>query len=133
MAEQTPTQLINDWAAAAKNKDAKTLEKYYAGNAVLCATEGIISGNSSISDDFAAQFNNGFDFAGISNPSINPGTASNWAWAYGGWNGTAPNPTDPTKTVPVAGSWSILLVDQGTSGQNNWLIQEHTIVTNLPT
>src|SRR5262249_56803264 len=58
MAEPSPSQLITDWQTAAKNKDATTLEKYYADNAVLCATEGIISGKSSISGDFKTQFTN---------------------------------------------------------------------------
>ena len=58
MAEQSPSQLINDWQTAAKNKDATTLANYYADNAVPCATEGIISGKSNISADFATQFKN---------------------------------------------------------------------------
>ena len=138
MPESSPSQLINAWQTAAKNKDANTLKNYYASNAVLCATEGIISGNSDISGDFAAQFQGGFVLAGISNQSINPGppppgtTTSNWAWAYGQWSGSAPNPKPPPPTtLQLAGSWSILLVNQATSGPANWLIQQHTIVTNL--
>ena len=43
MPEQSPSQLINDWQTAAKDKDAKTLQNFYTDKAVLCATEGIIS------------------------------------------------------------------------------------------
>src|ERR1700739_4586900 len=49
MAETSPTQLINDWLAAAKSATkenaptvAKTLAGYYTSDAVLCAAEGII-------------------------------------------------------------------------------------------
>jgi hypothetical protein len=132
MAEQTPTQLINDWQTAAKNKDAKKLETYYTGNAVLCATEGIIQSNSSISDDFAAQFQGGFVLTAISNQTINPGgTGQPWAWAYGQWSGRAPYPPPSGPVTNLSGYWSILLVNQG-SGEPNWLIQQHTIVTIPP-
>jgi ketosteroid isomerase-like protein len=126
MAEQSPSQLINDWQTAAKNKDASTLEKYYAGNAILCATEGIISGNSGISADFKTQFTNGWALTAISNQVINQGTGANWVWAYGQWSGTYP------QLGALQGSWSLVLVNQPINNQPNWLIQQHTIVTNLP-
>jgi hypothetical protein len=135
MPEQSPLQLINDWQSAAKKKDANTLESFYADKAVLCATEGVISDKSNISTDFAAQFAFGWTLTGISNQSINQGTDNDWAWGYGQWTGTVPNPNpnppvkEPT-TLQLQGCWSILFVNQGTSTQPNWLIQQHTIVTN---
>src|ERR1700756_5029083 len=102
MVEQSPLQLINDWAAAAqsndtpKNKATKIASLYVPDTArdkaVLCATEGIIQGQSYISADYEAQFTAGWVLKGISNQSINQVTASNWAWAYGQWNGTVPDP-----------------------------------------
>jgi hypothetical protein len=135
MAEQSPSQLINDWVKAAEAKDAKTLANYYTSDAVLCATEGIIPGQSNILADYQGYFQNGWTLTGISNQSNKSGTASNWAWAYGNWTGTVPNPNpnppvkEPT-TLQLQGCWSILFVNQGTSAQPNWLIQQHTIVTN---
>ena len=135
MPEQSPSQLINDWQTAAKNKNATTLENFYTDKAVLCATEGVISEKSNISADFAAQFGFGWTLTGISNESINQGTDTDWAWGYGQWTGTVPNPNpnppvkEPT-TLQLQGCWSILFVNQGTSTQPNWLIQQHTIVTN---
>jgi ketosteroid isomerase-like protein len=135
MPEQSPSQLINDWQTAAKNKDATTLENFYTDKAVLCATEGVIPGKSSISGDFQQQFKFGWTLTGISNQSINDGTDKDWAWAFGQWAGTVPNPDpnppvkEPT-TLQLQGCWSILCVNEGTSAQPNWLIQQHTIVTN---
>ena len=145
MAEQSPSQVVNDWVAAAqsndtpKNKATKIATLYIpdtAGEkAALCATEGIIQGQSYISADYEAQFSAGWVLKGISNQSINQGTASNWAWAYGQWTGSVPNPNpnppvkEPTN-LQLQGCWSILFVNQGTSTQPNWLIQQHTIVTN---
>ena len=135
MPEQSPSQLINDWQTVAKQKDAKTLANFYTDNAVLCATEGVISGKSDISADFQTQFGVGWTLTGISNQSINQGTDKDWAWAYGQWTGTVPNPNpnppvkEPT-TLQLQGCWSILFVNQGTSTLPNWLIQQHTIVTN---
>jgi ketosteroid isomerase-like protein len=122
MAETSPTQLINDWQTAAKKKDANTLGSYYTDNAVLCATEGIISGKSNISGDFAEQFKNGFVLTEATPQAVNLG-ASNWAWAYGQWSGSAP------QVGNLSGYWSILLVNQAASGPANWLIQQHSIVT----
>ena len=146
MAEQSPSQVINDWVAAAqsndtpKNKATKIASLYVPDTATekatLCATEGIIQSQSYISADYEAQFTAGWVLKGISNQSINQGTASNWAWAYGQWTGTVPNPNsnppvkEPT-TLQLQGCWSILFVNQPTSNnQPNWLIQQHTIVTN---
>ena len=135
MPEQSPSQLINDWQTAAKDKDAKTLQNFYTDKAVLCATEGIISDKSNISGDFAMQFGFGWTLTGITNESINQGTDEDWAWGYGQWTGTVPNPNpnppvkEPT-TLRLQGCWSILFVNQGTSTQPNWLIQQHAIVTN---
>src|SRR5215469_7024222 len=107
MAEQSPSQVINDWVAAAqsndtpKNKATKIATLYVPDTATekaaLCATEGIIQGQPYISADYEAQFTAGWVLKGISNQSINQGTAnqgtaSNWAWAYGQWTGTVPNP-----------------------------------------
>jgi hypothetical protein len=138
MAETSPTQLINDWQTAAKDKDANKLGNYYTDNAVLCATEGIISGKSNISGDFAEQFKFGFVLTAASPQAINPGTPSdpgtpsNWAWAYGQWNGSAPYPPPSGPVTPLSGYWSILLVNQAASGPANWLIQQHSIVTIPP-
>ena len=134
MPEQSPSQLINDWQTVAKQKDAKTLANFYTDNAVLCATEGVISGKSDISADFQTQFGFGWTLTGISNQSINQGTDKDWAWAYGQWTGTVPNPQQnpPVKEptiLQLQGCWSILFVNQGASTQPNWLIQQHTIVT----
>jgi hypothetical protein len=134
MAEQSPSQVINDWVAAAKSATkenaqnvAKTIAGYYTSDAVLCATpEGIIKTRTAIESDYAQNFGAGWVLTGTSNQSINQGTDQDWAWAYGQWTGTAPN------LPPLSGCWSILLVNQGTSGQPNWLIQQNTIVTNLP-
>ena len=144
MPEQSPTQLINDWATNAEKATqqnakaiATAIANLYANNAVLCATEGIIQGQSYISADYEAQFTAGWVLKGISNQSINQATTSNWAWAYGQWTGSVPNPypnppvKEPT-TLQLHGCWSILFVNQGTSTQPNWLIQQHTIVTNPP-
>ena len=145
MAEQSPSQVVNDWVAAAqsndtpKNKATKIATLYIPDTtgekAALCATEGIIQGQSYISADYEAQFTAGWVLKGISNQSINQATTSNWAWAYGQWTGSVPNPypnppvKEPT-TLQLQGCWSILFVNQGTSTQPNWLIQQHTIVTN---
>ena len=142
MAEQSPSQLVNDWVTNAEKANpnnaktiATTIANFYANNAVLCATEGIVQGQSYISADYEAQFTAGWVLKGISNQSINQGTAANWAWACGQWTGTVPNPDsnppvkEPT-TLQLEGCWSILFVNQGTSTQPNWLIQQHTIVTN---
>ena len=145
MADQSPSQVVNDWVAAAqsndtpKNKATKIATLYIPDTtgekAALCATEGIIQGQSYISADYEAQFTAGWVLKGISNQSINQATTSNWAWAYGQWTGSVPNPypnppvKEPT-TLQLQGCWSILFVNQGTSTQPNWLIQQHTIVTN---
>jgi hypothetical protein len=138
MAEQSPSQLINDWVTAAKsanpnnaNTTATTIANFYANNAVLCATEGIITDRSNILTDYEGQFGAGWVLTGISNESINQ-TNQDWAWAYGQWAGTVPNPTpSEPKTLQLQGCWSILFVNQPTSNnQPNWLIQQHTIVTN---
>ena len=146
MAEQSPSQVINDWVAAAqsndtpKNKATKIATLYVPDTATekaaLCATEGIIQGQSYISADYEAQFTAGWVLKGISNQSINQATASNWAWAYGQWTGSVPNPNSnpPVKEptiLQLQGCWSILFVNQPTSSNpQNWLIQQHTIVTN---
>jgi ketosteroid isomerase-like protein len=134
MAEQSPTQLINDWVAAAESAKpsnaqsvAQKIANLYTNNAVLCATpEGIVNGRTAIENDYQNNFSQGWELKGISNQSINQGTAPNWAWAYGKWSGTFPGLGDLT------GTWSILLVNQSTSNPPNWLIQQHTIVTDLP-
>jgi len=134
MAESSPTQLINDWQTAARNKDANTLGSYYTDNAVLCATEGNISTKSNIIGDFAEQFKGGFVLKEASAQSINPGTGTDpdWAWAYGQWSGTAPYPPPSGPATALSGYWSILLVNPATSGPANWLIQQHSIVTKPP-
>jgi hypothetical protein len=61
MAEQSASQLINDWVAAAKSANtnnahpvATTIANFYANNAVLCTTpdaftqNGIVNGQSDI-------------------------------------------------------------------------------------
>lgn len=137
MAEQSPSQLINDWVAAAKSATkqnaksvAQTIAGYYTNNAVLCATpEGIVKNQPNppnIFSDYEQNFGAGWVLTGTSDQSINQGTDPNWAWAYGKWSGTFPGLGNLT------GTWSILLVNQGPSGQANWLIQQHTIVTDLP-
>jgi len=141
MAEQSPTQLINDWLAAAKSANpshAKTVAQkiagYYTDNAVLCATpEGIVNGRTAIEQDYEQNFEAGFVVTGISNQSINTVTGQPWAWAYGLWNGSSPFPPPSGPVTQLSGCWSILLVNQGTSGQANWLIQQHTIATNQVT
>ena len=138
MPEQSPSQLINDWQTVAKDKNATTLENFYTDKAILCATEGIISDKSNISGDFATQFGFGWTLTGISNESINQGTDNDWAWGYGQWTGTVPNPNpnpnpppNEPKILQLQGCWSILFVNQPTgNNQPNWLIQQHTIVTN---
>jgi hypothetical protein len=140
MAESSPTQLINDWVAAAKSATkqnaptvAAKIADYYTNNAVLCATpEGIINTQKNIENDYAQNFGAGFVVTGISNQSINPGKDQDWAWAYGDWNGSSPYPPPNGPVIQLSGCWSILLVNQGTTGQPNWLIQQHTIVTNPP-
>ena len=133
MAEQSPSQLLNDWVKAAEAKDAKTLANFYTTDAVLCATpEGIIETRTAIEKDYEQNFAAGWVLTGTSNQSVNPGTDQDWAWAYGQWSGTAPNQNPPPNTLQLTGCWSTLLVNQGTSGQPNWLIKQHTIVTNLP-
>jgi hypothetical protein len=131
MAEQSPSQVINDWVAAAKSATkenaqnvAKTIAGYYTSDAVLCATpEGIIKTRTDIENDYAQNFGAGYVLTGISNQSINPEKEQDWAWAYGQWTGTFQG--------TLTGYWSILLVNEGTINQPNWLIQQHTIVTNL--
>jgi ketosteroid isomerase-like protein len=134
MPESSPTQLINDWQTAARNKDANTLGSYYTDNAVLCATEGNISTKSNIIGDFAEQFKGGFVLKEASAQSINPGTGTDpdWAWAYGQWSGTAPYPPPSGPATALSGYWSILLVNPAKSGPANWLIQQHSIVTIPP-
>jgi hypothetical protein len=134
MAEQSPSQLITDWVAAAESvtpNNAKTtaqkIANLYANNAVLCATpEGILSGRTAIESDYEQNFGAGWVLKGITpnQPSINQ-IDQNWAWAVGQWSGTLQGNS-------LSGSWSILFNNQPTSGQANWLIQQHTIVTNLP-
>jgi hypothetical protein len=146
MAETSPTQLINDWLAAAKSATkanaptvATTLAGYYTSDAVLCAAEGIIKTKSAIEQDYARNFGFGFVVTGISNQSINPGppppgtTTSNWAWAYGQWNGNSPFPPPSGPVTPLSGNWSILLVNKGSTNNPDWLIQQHTIATNQVT
>jgi ketosteroid isomerase-like protein len=125
MAEPSPSQLINDWVTAAQNKDANKLANFYTSDAVLCSTpEGIVKGRTDIGNDYKTNFAAGWVLTKISDQSVNPGTDKDWAWAYGNWSGAL------SKTS-LTGSWSILLVNQPTSSnQPNWLIQQHTIVTN---
>jgi hypothetical protein len=138
MAESSPSQLITDWIATAKSATkenaptvAQKIAGYYTNNAVLCATpEGIINTRKAIENDYAQNFGVGFVVTGISNQSINPGTSQDWAWAYGQWNGSSPYPPPSGPVTQLSGCWSILLVNQGASGQPDWLIQQHTIVTN---
>ena len=144
MPEQSPTQLINDWATNAEKATqqnakaiATAIANLYANNAVLCATEGIITEQSNILADYQGYFENGWVLTGITpnQPSINQ-ISQNWAWAVGQWKGSAlSNPQDPNSRFPLAGCWSILFNNQPPSNnpnQANWLIQEHTIVTNPP-
>ena len=144
MAEQSPSQVISDWVAAAESatkQNAQTVAQkiagYYTNDAVLCATpEGIITEQSNILQDYAQNFGFGWVLKGITpnQPPIHQIT-NDWAWAVGEWNGSAPsNPSDPNSpVVPLTGYWSILFANQPTSkNPTNWLIQEHTIVTNLP-
>ena len=101
MPEQSPSQVVNDWVTTAqsndtpKNKATKIATLYIPDTtgekAALCATEGIIQGQSYISADYEAQFTAGWVLKGISNQSINQGTAANWAGACGQWTGTVPN------------------------------------------
>jgi hypothetical protein len=129
MAEPSPSQLLSDLEAAAKAKDADKLATYYASDAVFCGTpEEIVTGQTAIKNDFAKQFQDGWVLTGITpnQPSINQ-INQNWAWAVGQWTGSFP------ALGPLSGCWSILLVNQPTTGQpHNWLIQQHTIVTDLP-
>jgi hypothetical protein len=132
MAEQSPSQLINDWQTAAQSSDtpsnkATKIASLYAGSAVYCATEGIIQGQSNIKTDYEQNFQAGWVLKGISNQSINQGTDKDWAWAYGQWTGSAPDPQDPKTILQLQGCWSILFV---APTSNNWLIQQHTVVTN---
>jgi hypothetical protein len=136
MAETSPSQLINDWVTAAKAKNATTIAGFYADDAVLCATpEGIVNGRTAIEKDYAQNFGGGFVLTGISNQSINPGTPtpSNWAWAYGQWNGSAPFPPGSGPVTPLSGYWGILLVNKGSTNNPDWLIQQHTIAQNQVT
>jgi hypothetical protein len=138
MAEQSPSQLINDWVTNAEKANpnnaktvATTVANLYTNNAVLCATEGIIKDRSNILNDYEQNFGFGWVLTGISNQSPINQINQDWAWAYGQWTGTVPNPKDPSKILQLQGCWSILFVNQPTSNnQPNWLIQQHTIVTN---
>jgi ketosteroid isomerase-like protein len=134
MAEQSPDQLINAWEAAAKNKDATTLEGFYTDTptAVLCATEGIITGKSQILGDFSTQFTAGWVLSGITTKGTNE--KNDMAWAYGTWNGTFPNPNPKNpphdNLLQLQGCWSLLMFNQPSSNnQANWLIAQQTIVT----
>ena len=142
MPEQSPSQLINDWVTNAEKANpnnaktiATTIANLYTNNGVLCATEGIIAGRSNILADYEGQFGFGWVLTGITNQSPINQINQDWAWANGQWTGTVPNPNsnppvkEPT-TLQLQGCWSILFVNQGTSTQPNWLIQQHTIVTN---
>ena len=97
--------------------------------AVLCATEGIIPGQSNISQDYAAQFGAGWDLTAISNQTVNNTTdaANNFTWGFGQWTGTVPNPQKPSQILSLSGCWSIVFWQDS---NKNWFIQEHTIVTN---
>jgi len=146
MPESSPSQLINDWVTAAKSATpnnapsvAKTIAGFYTSDAVLCATEGIIKNQPNppnILADYEQNFEAGWVLTGISNQSVNPGgTGQHWAWAYGQWTGTVPNPnpnppSGEPKILQLQGCWSILFANQSTSAEPNWLIQQHTIVTN---
>ena len=99
MAEPSPSQLINDWVTAAKSATkqnaksvAQTIANLYTNNAVLCATpEGIVKNQPNppnIFSDYEQNFEAGWVLTGVSDQSINQGTAPNWAWAYG--NGVGP-------------------------------------------
>jgi ketosteroid isomerase-like protein len=132
MAEQSPSQLISDWVTAAQSNDtpsnkATKIANLYADSAVYCATEGIIQGQSNIKTDYEQNFQAGWVLKGITNQSINQGTDKDWAWAYGQWTGSAPDPQDPKTILQLQGCWSIVFV---APTSNNWLIQQHTIVTN---
>jgi hypothetical protein len=132
MAEQSPSQLISDWVTAARStaspsNKAATIANLYTNNAVYCATEGIIQGQSNIKADYEQNFTAGWVLKGISNQSINQGTDKDWAWAYGQWTGSAPDPQDPKTILQLQGCWSILFV---APTSNSWLIQQHTVVTN---
>jgi hypothetical protein len=137
MAEQSASQLISDWVAAAKSANtnnahtvATTIANFYANNAVLCTTPdaftkiGIVNGQSDIEKDYEANFGAGWVLTEITpnQPQINS-IDQNWSWAFGQWTGTFSG-------TQLSGSWSILFNNQPTSGQPNWLIQQHTIVTN---
>ena len=122
MAEQSPSQLINDWVKAAEAKDAKTLANFYTSDAVLCATpEGIVKGQTAIGNDYEQNFGAGWVLTEIPNPSVHLGAGQEWAWAYGTWKGAFKG--------TLTGCWSIVCVNQGTSARPDWLIQQHTIVT----
>jgi ketosteroid isomerase-like protein len=126
MAQNSPSDQVQAWVTAAKNKDADSVSKLYTTDAVLCATEGIIKGQSNIKDDFAAQFKAGWTLTNITNETDNVRTE--WGWSYGSWSGTFPNPQPPPTTLDVQGSWSVVWVLQG----GTWLMQQQSIITNPP-
>ena len=129
MPESSPSQLINDWVIAAKSATpnnapsvAKTIAGFYTSDAVLCATpEGIVKGRTAIGNDYEQNFGAGWVLTEIPNPSVHLGAGQEWAWAYGKWKGAFKG--------TLTGCWSIVCVNQGTSARPDWLIQQHTIVT----
>jgi ketosteroid isomerase-like protein len=122
----TPSQQIQKCVSDATSKNATSIAQIYTTDAVLCATEGIIKGQNNIKSDFEKQFKAGWTLTNIANEVDN--VKADWGWSYGSWSGTFPNPKPPHANVPVQGSWSIVWVLHN----GNWLIQQQTIVTNLP-
>lgn len=119
MSQNSPSDTIQAWVAAAKNKDAASMAALYTTDAVLCATEGIISGQNNIQADFGSQFTNGWVLNGISNETDNVQT--NWGWSVGNWSGSYAG-TD------VTGYWSVVWVVEN----NKWMIKQNSIITVPP-
>ena len=135
MDQSSPQAVIQSWVSISQSKEtpqkkgSDIASLYSPNNAVLCATEGIIPGQSNISQDYAAQFGAGWDLTAISNQTVNKTTdaANNFTWGFGQWTGTVPNPQKPSQIFSLSGCWSIVFWQDS---NKNWFIQEHTIVTN---